>query len=501
MKFSGAILLLIWVCFGFIKKPQPIDPPNILIIEVDDLTAKYLGFYGAKFAQTPCADEIMENGVVFENAVVQGTMCTPSRNSVITGMYPHNLGMYHNLDIIELPKGIWTFPKELQKLGYQTMWVGKNHLLPNLKGIKGKSQNTRRQKGMISEMGFNSVNQSLGRSLLFNKLENLALKGQSFSKVHDDYVDYLKKSNLLEKFIEEGGNKPTSLDPNKEYMDGYFTTMAIHKMDTYKNSKPFLMWLNFSGPHIPFDPPKEYIDMFEDRYMPIPIDTLNSNFIIPDELQPVRNTKTRNGILNYRKRYKGAIAYMDTQLGRILDFIKNSRFSENTMIVFFSDHGIMTGDHGILGKETLFKEVLNPSLAFYYPNAFAAKRITKAVELIDVGKTLVDIAGGNTLNLNQVPHGNSLLPLLKGVEGFMGKGYGISEVTNYRSIFDGQYKYIDHPVHPILFNLQLDPDEKQNRIIAEHFKAEELKKVLNEWLENSGEVIPGPQQKSKNNSD
>lgn len=494
------ILALSTFC-GFMTIPMDVDRPNIIFIEVDDLTAKYLGALGAPFAQTPCVDELINNGVYFENAVAQGTMCTPSRNSVITGLYPHNLGMYHNLDIKELPKGIWTFPKELNKLGYTTFWVGKNHLLPNYKGIKANNAIELRNKGMRTEMGFDFVQQSMGRAVILNKLLEHQEKCEPWNYGQDEYGDFLHQNNLLDTFYEEGGNVPTTLDENSQYMDGYFTSVALQNMEFYKSDKPFFMWINFSGPHIPFDPPKNYIDMFSDRDMPEPIDSVGVNYQFPDELIPIRNTKTKNGILNYRKRYKGAIAYMDTQVGRILDFIENSERHKNTIIVFFSDHGIMTGDHGIMGKETLYKEVLNPSLVFYYPKKFKAKKITTAVELLDLGKTTLAIAKADEVSILRAPYGHSLLPLLKGIKGFTGPGYGVSEVTNYRSIFNGQYKYINHPTNPILFNLRVDPDELQNRIVAEPNMAVKLKRAMEDWLKTAGEVIPGPTQVTKNHED
>ena len=153
---------------------RSLDRPNIIMIEVDDLTAKYLGFNGGKFAQTPNVDELAKDGVVFLNAVVQGTMCTPSRNSIITGLYPHNLGMYHNLDLNQLPTDTWTFPKELQKLGYTTMFLGKNHLIPNLKGHNANSPSELRDLTLKAEMGFDTVYQSMGRAVILNRLRQQA---------------------------------------------------------------------------------------------------------------------------------------------------------------------------------------------------------------------------------------------------------------------------------------------------------------------------------------
>ncbi len=469
---------------SLLSDERNLTKPNIIMIEVDDLTAKYLGFNGGKMAQTPNVDELAKNGVVFSNAVVQGTMCTPSRNSFITGLYPHNLSMYHNLDLRQLPTDTWTFPKELQTLGYTTYFIGKNHLIPNLMGHRANSPSELRDLTLQKEMGFDTVYQSMGRAVILNKLRNKAKLNEDWTIGDDHYGDFLANNGLIEKFKNENGNSPTTLHPDKEYMDGYYTSIALKTLENYKSTDPFFLWLNFSGPHTPFDPPMEYMDRFEDRNMLQPIDTINQNYRFPKELRPELNKYTKFQTLNYRKRYQAAITYMDAQVGRILSFLKKSKFNENTVLVFFSDHGIMTGDHGLLGKQTLYKEVLDPSLIIYQPKEYKAQTITTAVELIDVGTTMIDIAGGTKENLLHSPNGYSLLPLIYGDMTFQGPGYGISETRNYRSIFDGTYKYIDHPEHPFLFNLKEDPDELNNIALEKPEIIKKMKLILDEWLES-----------------
>ncbi len=470
------------------QSTRSLEKPNIIMIEVDDLTAKYLGFNGGKMAQTPTIDELAKNGVVFSNAVVQGTMCTPSRNSFLTGLYPHNLGMYHNLDLRQLPTNIWTFPKELKKLGYTTMFIGKNHLIPNLKGHNADTPSQLRDLTLKAELGFDTVYQSMGRAVLLNQLRQQSKLNQEWPVGNDHYGDFLYENNLIETFRAENGNTPTTLHPDREYMDGYYTSLALENLQNYNSTDPFFMWLNFSGPHTPFDPPKEYIDRFKDRFMLQPIDTSNQNYQFPKDLRPQESKFTLFQTLNYRKRYQAAITYMDEQVGRLLSFLKESKFKENTVLIFFSDHGIMTGDHGLLGKETLYKEVLNPSLIIYQPNEYAAKEIATAVELIDVGATVIEMAGGTKENRLHAPNGHSLLPLIYGDVPFEGAGFGISETEHYRSIYDGTYKYIDHPEHPFLFNLLDDPDEIKNIVLEKPEIVKKMKMAIDQWLENTRPV-------------
>lgn len=468
--FLFIVVLTCYSCQRSVEKiqsPKISQPPNILFIEVDDLTAKYLGFFGADFAKTPCLDEFAATGVVFDNAVVQGTMCTPSRNSLITGRYPHELDLYENLDLKHLPKGIWTFPKALQKEGYKTFWVGKNHLIPDTRGIKAESPLDLRNKGLQIEMGFDDIFQSLGRSFLIEVVNKQIEKEGHWVKGIDAYADFLFENNLLDTFLQEGYVTPTSLDPDTEYMDGYFTSIAIEKMEKYKEDAPFFMWVNFSGPHPPFNAPMEYMNMFEAKNMPAAIDPNSETFDIPKELKSSPLPDNVTATFGYRKVYMASVAYMDSQVGRLLNFINTSRFHDNTIIVFFSDHGIMLGDHGLVGKYTLYKEVLNPALVVSYPKEYKAQRVKTAVELLDLGKTILDIAGASEETIGEAPNGNSLSPLLKGTGQFTGNGIGFSEMRGLRSSFNGDYKYIDHPETPILFNLKIDPDETQNMLEKE----------------------------------
>jgi len=469
------------------KKQQP----NILFIEVDDLTTKYVGYFGAEFARTPTIDKLSENGVVFSNAVVQAAMCTPSRNSLITTLYPHNLGLYHNLDIKSLPKGIWTFPKAIQKEGYCTSWVGKNHVLPYRKGIQAENPIEYMNIGMQTEMGFDDVYQSMGRAMVLKIAKDQLDKEGCWEEGIDAYGDFLFTNNLLKTFIEEGNTTPTSLNPDTEYMDGHFTTVAIDKMKNYTEENPFFMWINFSGPHTPFNVPREYMRRFNKKDMPEPISSNNETFDFPQKLKPHPNKFNEQVTAIYRKNYTAANAYMDDQVGRLIDFINTSKYRDNTVIVFFSDHGIMTGDHGILGKETLFKEVLNPTLIISYPKKYKARWVETPIELLDLGKTILDIAGASKNTLNQVPNGNSLLPLLTEEGEFAGNGIVYSEIKDFRSVFNGDYKYIYNTETPMLFNLIECPEETNNVIEDEPEMANHLKNEMDKWLLKSGGKIEG----------
>jgi len=277
-------------------------------------------------------------------------------------------------------------------------------------------------------------------------------------------------------------------------MDGHFTSIAIDKMQTYKDKGPFFLWLNFTGPHQPFNVNQKYHDLYGWQGIPPPIDETYENYQATTELKHTPVPKTVSAMYGYRKRYAASIASVDEQVGRILNYINTTELVDNTVIIFFSDQGIMTGDHGILGKNTLYKEVLNPSLIISYPRNYSPHKEQTPIELLDLGKTVLDIAGASEATLSQIPNGYSLLPLLNQNGRFQGKGVGISELKESRSIFDGHYKYIDSPENPMLFNLKENPDETENRIEQEKEVAIRLKKKLDQ-------IISSTQSKNVNKTD
>jgi arylsulfatase A-like enzyme len=246
--------------------------PNILFIEVDDLEYEYLGLEGSPVIKTPHVDRLAQEGVYFSNAVAQGMMCGPSRNSLMTGLYPHNLGFYYNGQMRALPQGVWTFPQALQRAGYYTAWIGKCHIRPFI----GEGSN--KTEAMKTEMGFDHVQQTVGRAVLCKQLKN----GKELK--NDWYVGFLRRQGMEKTFVDECGR--TSTLPDEVYLDGFFTRAAKDFLNSYDEKKPFFLWLNYSVPHGPYDVPEQY-HTFDPEDMPG--GTQVKNFTAPEGL--VRKTK------------------------------------------------------------------------------------------------------------------------------------------------------------------------------------------------------------------
>ncbi len=187
---AAAIVVAFGLSVAVAKGPENVETrPNIVLIEVDDLCYKYLGCFGSKVVKTPNIDSLAAQGVLFRNAVCQGMMCGPSRNSLITGQYPHNLGFYENGQMGELPKDSWALPAALQRCGYYTTWIGKSHLHPHHPEEAEVQGKTPFEKGTIAlreSMGFDHTFHSLGRAML----------GRGREQGKAGYVDFHRASGL-----------------------------------------------------------------------------------------------------------------------------------------------------------------------------------------------------------------------------------------------------------------------------------------------------------------
>jgi arylsulfatase A-like enzyme len=457
--------------------------PNILFIEVDDLHYMYLGCMGNKVVSTPSIDRLAKQGVLFPNAVCQGTMCGPSRNSLITGTYPHNLGFYKNGQCGDLPKGLWAFPKALQRSGYKTYWIGKSHVHVSDDGIEGDTKLEIKNAALGRVMGFDHAFASVGRALLQSKRRKPS---------DDSYLNALNELGYFDQFY-AGRGKPSTL-PNDVYMDGYFTKRAIDRIQKQEDQdQPFFLWLNLSLPHGPLDPPQSYHTPYSDKEFRKVIPSGNQSDLPPELV--ASKYKPNKDVQSNQRQFGACVTFIDDLVAKLVESLEQTDLRENTMIVFFSDHGVMMADHGLHGKGTLFKETLNPSLIVSLPAAASNGNVeTRPVELLDILKTSLELAGASQEDIDK-PYGESLLPLLTGKGEYERKAC-VGEMTGFYAIVTDRFKYInnfeyqENKTGPVLFDLEGDPDETRN-VAADHPKTvASMQAIADQWLEETQPVRP-----------
>lgn len=464
---------VILVSGGLQAAGQKDKRPNILFIEVDDLTHEYLSCFGSQMIQTPHVDRLAESGVRFQNAVCQGMMCGPSRNSLMTGLYPHNLGFYNNGEMSALPKDVWTFPQGLQQAGYYTAWIGKCHIRPYKKGMS-------KTQAMQAQMGFDFAQVTEGRVVLTRK----AKKGQDVEK--DWYLSYLKEKGWLDQFVNEYPEISTLAED--AYLDGFFTKNAEEFLDNYKAKEPFFLWLNYSVPHGPYDVAQSYHEPFKKENMP---GTTVTDYEAPQGL--VKKTKVNTNEDYQKKEQAGhcaAVSFMDKQVGKVVEALKKNGQLKNTIIVFFSDQGLMLGDHQRNHKGTLYRQITNPALIVSYPSRFKTNKVVDApVELIDLIQTTLDVAQAPERELNRCKTSHSLVPLLTGKANSV-REVAFGEIDGYVMATDGHYRLIKGADASLLFDEVKDP--KNLHDIAKDFPevVSRLTKRIDEWLKVTGPVMP-----------
>lgn len=482
MKSKTALAAL--ACLLATAATAEADRPNIVLIEVDDLTYKYVGAFGAQHVRTPNIDALAERGVLFENAVVQGCMCAPSRNSLMTGRYPQNLGLYSNGDIRQMPAEQWAFPTALREAGYHTSWIGKSHILPYKADQKGRG-GVKKTGAMKDRMGFDEVWQSAGRHVALKKARELAADpGGKWKRGIDAYADYLYDNDLLDRFVEDGSD-PTTLDVD-DYLDGFIAKKSIDWLDGYDRGEPFFLWVNFSGPHGPYNPPAEYLGRYQPGDAPHAIKD-DDHSDIPGVLRPHQWRKPQDAIPQERATYADMISFMDEQVGRVVQAIESKGIADNTVIVFFSDHGIMEGDHGLMHKETLYKEVLNACLIVVDPAGRSGQRVSRPVELLDVADLSLDLAEASQAALEE-SYGESLAPLVRGNPDDYPRRFAVAQVRGATALVTPRYKYIHTDSQPVLFDLSSDPDELENVADENAELCKRFEQLYQQWKSAHGPV-------------
>lgn len=382
-RFIPLLVLILGVASPAVSE----DKPNILFISVDDLAAS-LGCYGDLIAKTPHIDRLAATGVRFDRAYNQLPLCNPTRASVMTGMRPDRIKVYdldrHFRD--EVPDAV-TLSQQFMKSGYFAARVGKiyHYNVP----------------ASIGTDGFDDPPSWL-----------LTVNPKGRDKDEEDLIfnaePHRKISAALSWLAAEG--------TDEEQTDGMITTEAIKIMEE-KKDEPFFLGVGFFRPHTPYVAPKKYFNMYPIEEMRLPYAPVGDRDDIPTAAFahncPIPNYNLeRDILLGALQSYYACVSFVDAQVGRLLDALDDLGIADNTIVVFWSDHGYHLGEHnGIWQKRTLFEQGARSPLIIRDPkaagNGTASPRV---VEFIDIYPTLTEAAGIETPSDLD---GKSLAPLLE----------------------------------------------------------------------------------------
>ncbi|MHA6327265.1 alkaline phosphatase family protein [Roseivivax sp. CAU 1753] len=493
---------------------------NVLFIMCDQLRWDYLSCTGHPHLQTPNIDALAARGVLFDRAYVQSPICGPSRMSFYTGRYVASHGSTWNG--IPLKVGEMTLGDHLRPLGVRTTLCGKTHMTADVDGMKRLGLAPDSEIGvLVAECGFEP----------FEREDGLHPNGPRYprNKAYDQFMKQRgwadenpwetvansaedEEGNILSGWFMDNADKPARA-ADEESETPYITSRA---MDFIREAgdTPWCLHLSYIKPHWPYIVPAPYHDMYgpETHLDPVRSEAERENphpvygaFMEERVSRAFCDDGTRTRVLTA---YMGLIKQIDDQMGRLMAFLDAQGLTEETMIVFTSDHGDYLGDHWMGEKELFHDASARIPLIVVDPRAEAdATRGLKSpalVEAIDVVPTILDFFGGEA-----VPHiieGHSLMPLLHGQSDSLREvavseyDYSMREVrrrlgvevkdAKLTMLFDGRWKYIfAEGFRPMLFDLQNDPDELTDLGADPAHRAEcaRMEKLLFAWARRTSQ--------------
>ncbi len=459
------------------------NKPNILFIAVDDLRPE-LGCYGSR-AITPHLDALASKGLVFERAYCNQAVCGASRLSLMAGLYPEHTDerTYHVTDWRQRWPNVVTLNQHLTQNGYTTVGLGK--IYHNTQGVGVDTDHWTR---WIPVRG----------TTTYADPDNAAIHERERKRPRPGRRGSFR--GPLTEFADVSDNT---------YADGARADVAVKQIESLaESSKPFFLAVGFTKPHLAFIAPQRYWDLYQRESF-----TLPENLEVPPGYPQWARNESAGEMRSYadcpeglpstfpdalNKRlihgYYACVSYMDAQVGRLLDALGTNGLAENTIVIFWADHGWKLGDHASWCKHTNFECDTRVPLIIHHPKNESANGHTKAlVELIDLYPTLCDVIG---LEKPRHLQGNSFAALLETPEADHrteayssyphNAGREIGSVIGH-SLRTKDYRYTewwtrkdDRIVERVLTDLSKDPSEITNCLAEQSELAGRFSKRLRE---------------------
>ena len=410
--FYGFFVLLLAVSCS-VKDQKKEQRYNVLFIAIDDLRPE-LGCYGNKLIKSPNIDKLASESVLFTHHYVQVPTCGASRYSMLTGLLPKNRDALSNeASVINLThkqesEKPETFIHYLRQNGYYTVGIGKISHYPDgyVYGYLKPKSNVRELPYSWDEMLFNPGKWGTGHNAFFG------------------YANGTNRNTLkrMVKPYERGEVDDTG------YVDGLTAELAIQKLkELKKKDKPFFLGVGFFKPHLPFNAPAKYWDMYDEKDIPLaPVRKIPENvspsslhnsgefngYKLGDEKASLKKPVSEEYERKLRHAYFACVSYVDAQVGKVLDELKELGLDKNTIVVVWGDHGWHLGDQLVWGKHTIFERAVKSTLIMHVPGmGVKSVKSDDIVSTVDIYPTISELCG---LAPPGWVDGKSLVPLLKG---------------------------------------------------------------------------------------
>jgi len=466
------INLMLLICLGLSScasansSDKDKTKPNLLFIQTDQQAYFTMKAYGNNVIQTPALDKLANKSYVFKKAYCTQAVCSPSRSALLSGLYPHSTGVVGNNE--PLNEGIKTLPEIINDPDYNTAHMGKWHLGDEI----------------FAQRGF-----------------------ETWVSMEDGYSDYYSNDNdrnarssyhhwLLEKGYEPN-NKDNTFSrgfaarlPLEHCKPKFLEEKAIEYLEKVKG-EPFILYVSFLEPHPPFYGPLDNFYSPEEVVLPGNFNhkfteehPLNWREKVAGEVAEKYDT-TEQGWRELTAKYWGLVTQLDMSVGTILDKLESLGLSDNTIVVFTSDHGEMMGSHGLAHKGNHLEESARIPFLLRVPWLNKSqKMIEERVSQIDMVPTLLELMN------NELPgslHGKSLVPALKGEQSaardiFIEKTSCITVIS-----VEGWKLMLFKNDKSQLYNLNNDPLE-MNNLYNDHEYQDVVKKLtdkIHKWVKET----------------
>ncbi len=490
------------------KSEPPQQPPSILLLMCDQLTAGVLGCYGGP-VPTPNIDRIAAEGVQFEQATCPTPFCSPTRASIITGRYPHAHGIVVNCKHVPGPwpqqqgiaAGDVTTEARLHAAGYAAHHYGKWHLSgdplayypdmfrPGFEYTDEMAETFQRVRAGDRQGWMEWYNWALPVAVAPELRKAVGALGGRWSDKH--YAEFITKMGRLDLPLEEN-------------YDVRVADLVIERLRALGQA-PLMITCSLNAPHDPNVVPSPYYEAFspDDVLLPANRHVRQPRFerqwsrqIVADLGEP--------GLREFLRVYYAMVKLIDDQIGRILQTLDEQGRADQTVVVFTADHGDMAGGHGMVWKSTdaFYDEIARVPLLIRYPPRFKPQRTQIAAGLVDLMPTLLELAGQPVPEQAQ---GQSLVPFLTGRrDPSEARPFSFSErVGRNRQgrrrvepgtrgsfmIRGGGWKYVRYPQgEACLYHLAEDPGEMVNLFGDPGYgpRLKEMAAELDAWLRRTG---------------
>ncbi len=386
------------------------EKPNVLFICVDDLRPE-LGCYGSEYIQSPNIDKLAAEGVVFTNHFVQVPTCGASRFSMLTGMLPTTTKHLSNEACrnfisgqpeVDRPE---TFIHHLKRNGYYTVGIGKiSHYADGL------------LYGYTDPIGTEMELPHSWNELLFNP----AKWGTGWNAFFG-YADGSNRQSMNRQVKPYEGADVSDYG----YPDGMTAALAIRKLkELSQREEPFFLGVGFFKPHLPFNAPKKYWDLYDEQNIPltqVPYIPANVNkaslhgsgefngYQLGEEKASLDAPVSEAYARTIRHAYFACISYIDAQIGNLLNELEVLGIADHTIVVIWGDHGWHLGDQLVWGKHTIFERSMKSAFLIKAPGTTRGSSIDEVVSTIDIYPTLMELC---EVKMPHATDGRSLVPLM-----------------------------------------------------------------------------------------